>query len=54
MKLVFDFEVAQYHPTTGLILHPGEFDYPDEKAEQLIAAGLKPASAKRVVKKAEE
>lgn len=54
MKLVFDFDVAQYHPTTGLVLYPGEHDYPDEKADQLLATGLVRKPDGKRAKKAEE
>lgn len=53
MKLVLESDVAQYHPTTGLILHPGEHDYPDDKTEDLLAAGLKKPKAKAAPKEKE-
>lgn len=55
MKLLFDGSAAQYHPATGLTLQPGEAEYPDDKAAELLATGLvrKPAEGKRA-KKAEE
>jgi len=40
MKLRFDGKQRQYHPTTGLDLVPGEHEYPDERVEQLLEAGL--------------
>ena len=46
MKLIFDGDTAVYHPATGLDLQPGEHEYPDDKAEQLIAAGLHKPKAK--------
>ena len=41
MRLIYDGESPVDHPATGLTLFPGEHDYPEEKAEQLIAAGLR-------------
>jgi hypothetical protein len=54
MRLVYDGETRQYHPATGLDLVPGEHDYPDDKAEQLLAAGLKKPSTRRAAAQEEK
>lgn len=43
MKLTHDGP-RQYSPALGLDLVPGEHEYPDDKAEQLIACGLRPVT----------
>lgn len=40
MKVWFDGDSAQYHPTTGLILKPGENEFPTDQAEALIVYGV--------------
>lgn len=54
MRLIFDGPDAAYHPATGLELKVGEHDYPDDKAEALIAAGLRRPAARRAAKEGKE
>lgn len=55
MRLIFDGGDRQYHPATGLDLVPGEHEYPDEKAAQLVAIGLrKPKPSKAAAQKEKE
>jgi hypothetical protein len=42
VKMHWDGETCE-HPATGLRIHAGEAEYPDEAAEALQALGLKPA-----------
>lgn len=53
MRLIFDGDAEQYHPGTGVNLIPGEAEYADDKAEQLLAAGLKRPKAKPAPKEKE-
>ncbi len=53
VKLLWD-GTPQDSPDLGLSLIPGEHEYPDDKAEKLIALGLKPAKAKKAAATKEE
>ena len=53
MKLLFDGEAPMYHPASGLVLTPGEHDYADDKAEALLAAGLRKPKERKTKEGAE-
>ena len=54
MKLTFDRATREYSPAVGLDLVPGEFEYPDEKADALIAIGLRKVESPVPAKKGKE
>lgn len=42
MKLLHWDGADALHPATGLHIHAGDAEYPDEAADALLALGLKP------------